>query len=762
MNRYLFPALLSAAFLSPLASGPASADQIEDVRIRFVGNNTQCVKRAWRYWLTWQNYNEKRNELIRSGDGTIDAERMRWEADHEERVGWRFYKERPGVISTNAGDVTGDRNTRFGAIPNNADISVSYLFDWQVNGEYSWAASHQPRVESITELVIEDGWKAEIRFENPIMISAQGFISGTSNVANPWPQVASHDVQLLAVDIEGVQHQMNINRAATATPSHTVTDSNGVIVERSWSVSAGAGMSMEGPSVSAGVTQGGSRGTSTTHTTGTAVHTVPEVRIDELFQHTTVVPKTTICGEWVRVGRGAQINGNFLTTSQATHGRVSTSGTYNVTNTLTIYVECKPCPEGEDNRTPPRESEQTSTPSTTHDEAGVYFFPVEDGQESPPTAPRCWTCGDALGELYLDRRDLPPFLTETTSENIDLVPEDIHPLLVTPDLADATHLKAALISGSPVFIPMGNSPARVLPGLSRVEFDGPFIIADPKTEEQLQFGSGYVDFSDKSEIRILGDYTIVSPTKRELHVEEVGGFQAHQLYREFNGGALLVGQVAVDQAEAGTLSFDWSYQTNHDRTLSEIMAAPTPTPVVSVANGKATAIVEGSVTTTYQLQASRDLDNWVPATTKYLAPGTFATSVPTAETPQLFFRALSEGTHRELTKGAYLEGFPQGPLGDPFPTFQWMPVPGDPDYLIEIGVYQSPNPNQPMDPRGGILQPIAGMGFLTFEAGSDNSFAWPLSAPFLEPDQIYGWRVSAKTGKRTLRSPIYPFSLPRD
>lgn len=760
MNRFLSPALLSAAFLFPLTSGSASADQIEDVRIRFVGDNTQCVKRAWRYWLTWQNYNEKRNELIRNADGNIDAERMRWEADHEERVAWRFYKERPGVISTNAGDVTGDRNTRFGAIPQNADISVSYLFDWQVNGEYSWAASHQPRVESITELVIEDGWMADIRFENPIVLSAQGAISGTTNVASPWPQVASHDVQLIAIDIEGVQHQMNINRQATVTPTHTVTDSNGTVVERSWSVSAGAGMSMQGPSVSAGVSQGGSQGTTTAHTQGTAVAKVPEVKIDELFQHTTVVPRPTRCGEWVRVGRAAQINGNFLTTSQATHGRVSTSGTYNITNTLTIYVECKPCPQGEDNETPPRETEQTSTPSTTHDEAGVYFFPVEGAQQTQPTAPRCTTCGDAFGEIYFDRDDLPPFVTETSPKNVDLVPEDIHPLLITPEMAEATHLKAAIVTGNPIFIPMGDKPARVLPGLSRVEFNGSYIIADPETEEQIQLGKGYIDFSDKSEIRILGDYTIESPTARELHVEEVGGYRVHQLYREFHGGALLAGQVAVEMENPDTLSFDWSYETNHERTASEILAPPVPTPKVTVTNGEATATLKGSPTRAYQIEVSRDLRDWSPLATDYLAPGTFAANAPTADTLHLFFRTREVGTKGELTKGAYLEGFPQAPLSNLFPTFQWMSVPGNPEHLLEIGTFQSSNPDQPLDPRGGLLQPIEGVGFLSFEVGSETSFTWPPSAPTLEPNQVYGWRVSATTGKRTLRSPTYPFNVP--
>jgi hypothetical protein len=593
-TRILSGPLAAVTLALSLIPTTVAGGKIKDV-ISEIEGDTQCIARAERHFYTWMDYNDTMAGLLKRGE-PYDRESMKWEADFERRASWRQPERKLSYVHLALGRVDGEENTRFGAIPPGADIAVGYLHDWSVHDRYGYGSDHQPRVESVTEIVIKPEFSATIEYVNDIQMIAKGSISGTAAAAQPWPQQGEHDAALTAIDIHGKQHRLNISARATAMPTNARSRSNSQSSTTKWTVSGGVSVSSGGPSGNIGGSYEETETVSSSRSRSTSVPAVPGAVYNKDYSDGTTKVVKIECGGVSRVSRAVQINGHFYTKSFRQGGSVSSSGTHGVTNGLRIKVSCRPCegrpggdPSGEpsDPSGTPRDPNGPITPSgdsgygskqpdplEPKERNGVTVTPSQGGASDPSSF---WDNPIIKGGgcIYIDPRYLPPFIEPVEQgalgdpgfdpEDLDVGPDKIP--LVVPDGGGASDDDTA-----PPLVPFGylhpgsriqpdpDTVVVVNPGSNLVTIDGGFRVVAPQSTANDYFQAGAsIRFRTGSVARIDGPFEIAALDGTAIRVVEQEGIRLHQLIDEEAGDPtlppLLHGQVVEDLAHPGAILF---------------------------------------------------------------------------------------------------------------------------------------------------------------------------------------------------------------
>lgn len=390
----------------------------------------------------------------------------------------------------------GRRTRALGRSPRNADIGVGYLHDWTVFDRYGYGSDHQPRVESVTVIVIKEEFSATIDYKNNIQMIAKGSLSGTAGVGEPWPQQGEYDVALTAIDIHGKQHRLNISARATAMLTNARTSLNSKSSTSKWTVSGGVSVSSGGPSGSIGGSYEETETVSSSQTKGTSVPAVASATYNKDYSDSTTKTVRIECGGTSTVSRAAQINGHFYTKSFSKGGSVHTTGTHGVSNTL--------------------DEDQLRDPD--FDLTGLGL-----GEDRIPLVIPD-VVGEGEGEL-----------------GHQLVPVGyLHPdSWIEPD---------------------ADTKVTINPGSNLVTIDGGFWVGAAQAIDRDFYQAGPVlHFRPGGVLQIDGFYEIVALDGTILRVEEGDGVRVHQLLDAVVDGATqkraFHGQVVEDLAKPGTVVF---------------------------------------------------------------------------------------------------------------------------------------------------------------------------------------------------------------
>jgi hypothetical protein len=518
---------------------------------------------------------------------------MKFEADFERRASWRQQDRKSTSVQIALGRVDGEEKTRFGSIPHGADIAVGYLHDWSVHDIYGYGSHHQPRVESVTEIVIKSEYSATIEYINEIQMVADGAISGTSNAATPWPQQGEHDAALSAIDINRKLHRLNVKARATAMPTKARSKTNTESTTTKWTVSGGVSVSGAGPSGTLGSSYEETEKIENSRSRSTSVPTVTGAHYTRNHSATATKVDKIECGGVSTASRAVQINGHFYTKSFASGGSVSSNGTHGVTNGLRIKVTCTPCegrtgdPDGEPSEstgnpgqpggpiTPSGESGYGSRqpdPLEPKSRKGTTVTPAQGGASDPGAF---WDNPILKGGgcIYIDPEYLPPFVEpipvqDYVDPDFDLEQFDLGEgriPLVIPEVGPATDDEQPLVpfgylKPDAVIEPGAETVVVINPSVNLLTIDGDFRVVDPAGEESDQFqGGATVQFAPGSGFRINGPYEIASLPGMSIRVLESEGVRIHQMVDEApgasNGDPILHGQVVEDLENPGSVLF---------------------------------------------------------------------------------------------------------------------------------------------------------------------------------------------------------------
>ena len=618
--------------------------------------DTDCIVSAKRYWYTWSAYNDVLDKKAEAGKA-VTSNGMRDHADAKYRTSWKVKEYRPRVIALPTGSVDGEENTRFGAIPRTADIQAGYFFDWKVKDYYGWGSHYQPRVESVTVIKVKEDKKATLQLTNKILMTAKGKISGTDGASAPWPQIGKHEAKLLAVDIKGKQHRLEIHADATAMPSSSKSSGSGESSTTGWSVSSGVSVAKSGPSVSIGGSYSSSRSKSTSKSEGSSVPTVEGASYKDHYEHTTSHTVSIDCGKQVELSRAAHIIGDFYTKSMAKGGSVSTKGGFAVSNTLKIKVICEDCGKDPDDEGDPDEDPsggnnpgpgngngggaQTnpfgSKPHSALDPRshGTFVITPVDGDTLRPNA-----FPDAIDDLiagggciYIDPRFVEGMFTlidpANATEESARLPEDTIPLVVPRSLDNGFVAIGHIQTGSMVR-PHPGTRTEVVSGLNRVFFHGPWSLMDGASDQELVFGPGYIDFPTGGEIVVNGPYEVTSMAGTELQSSQIGLYNQAEALQPETGA--LVGRMFHRRDHSGNILFGRSVFTPDAHSELELEIVST-----EITQDGLIVTATGERERSYELDYSGDLVFWEIGDNLIAETGTFHFLVPNDQ-DQEFFR----------------------------------------------------------------------------------------------------------------------------
>lgn len=577
-------ATAAACFL--LLLGPISAAAVEV-------SGGSCVAVSSDYFI-WSDYNEVVHRAGLSGKPT-DAETMRASADRVYRTSWKSLEWEKWAlasgIAVRTGFVKGAENSRWGAIPRDADIEVGVLADWSVSDVYSWLLEVQPRVEVDTSFQMSSDYRGGISFKNDIRLFASGFISGTTG--NPRPQLGRHSVHLLAVDINGKAWEALAQLNASAVPSTSEGDTTGGfdILQ----VSGTVNISKDGLSGGGGIAYSKASSYNTTDTT--TVPEVPAAKASRSFPGQAQKSVALDCGQGVKLRRVAQVSADLETASYVSGATISTTAAYKVSNSLKAVVSCVLCDDGDDDDDPEdpspeggEDGDEKKKPIKTYGarerhpldpvrQNNLVFTPVHGGSMSPRSF---WNdpLSDRVGSIYVTRKALPDFivpLPESRRERAgEVVKEGKIPLLM-PDV-DWTHVAIADIGETPTLEPGEGTNAFLLPWLQQIVFDGPFTVSDPRSKLRQRFaGAGFIEFPTSARPTVPGGVEVVLGRGEEIRSERQGSRTTHTVINRRSGE--VTGAYQEDDQHPDVIFFDRSlYRPVPDGTHSQEVDPPVQRP----------------------------------------------------------------------------------------------------------------------------------------------------------------------------------------
>ena len=467
-----------------------------------------------------------------------------------------------------AGNVHLRQPTKFGSFPGFGDINIGYNLDWSIEGYYSWGSWFQPRVESVTEIVIKDGYDATIEFTNTIDMFTRGSISGNHDEnqpgSDPWPQQARHNQRLLAIDVNGNSHDLKDLADSTAKSSVRRGTSEGNSETTNWSVSGGAALTKKGP----GITLGGTYGQSSTYSQGTTrSNSVPrtfDVQYTDSNKATVTRKIAVKCGGTVSVSRASQISGDFLTRSYSLRGSIHNKSTNSVRNALKIRITCKPCSRPaanvEDSPSPPDIPPRKATTPKEGDPRygssrsnglgprtrnGVIYTPRSSDMDLgsralPPGTRRTLANNPDIsggGRILLKPEDLPSFVEpfhqeDVTSPRFDPtlfnILEEVGqiPLIIRGEENSASNRLVVLgcLRAEARIEPLADTEVTVVAGADEVLIEGAFHIVDPLGGGRDLFPNGaLIQCPPGTDIQLAGDVRIEPVAGSSLIASQLAG-----------------------------------------------------------------------------------------------------------------------------------------------------------------------------------------------------------------------------------------------